>query len=256
MDTYNFQPLVGISGGLIRTNEWSPPVVGHRQSYVEAVLQAGGLPVVLPPLTDLRALRTLYERLDGVLLSGGDDIDPVRYGEAPHPRLGAVSPERDTAELLLARWAIADGTPLLGICRGLQVINVARGGTLWQDLPSDHPEGLDHYASATLRRWDAIDHPVALAEGSRLAGLLGTTAIGLSSLHHQAVKRLGAGLRAVGYAPDGVVEAIEGDGEAFVVGVQGHPETLWQATEPRWRWLFAAFVAAARPTARPALLAA
>lgn len=236
MDTYSFQPLIGISGGLVRTNEWSPPVVGHRQSYVEAVLQAGGLPVVLPPLTDPRALRGLYERLDGVLLAGGDDIDPVRYGEAPHPRLGAVSPERDTAELLLARWAFADGKPLLGICHGLQVINVARGGTLWQDLPSDHP--------------------VALAEGSRLAGLLGTTAVGLNSLHHQAVKRLGAGLRAVGYAPDSVVEAIEGEGQTFVMGVQGHPETLWQAAEPRWRKLFAALVAAARHTARPALLAA
>ena len=211
------------------------------------MLQAGGLPVLLPPLTDPRALRALYERLDGVLLAGGDDIDPARYGETPHPRLGAVSPERDTAELLLARWAFADGNPLLGICRGLQVINVARGGSLWQDLPSTHPESLDHYASATLRRWDVIDHTVALTEGSRLAGLLGTTAIGVNSLHHQAVKRLGIGLRAVGYAPGGMVEAIEGEDEAFVMGVQGHPETLWQAAEPRWSRLFAALVAAATP---------
>jgi len=231
-------------------------VVGHRQSYVEAVLQAGGLPVLLPPLTDPRALRGLYERLDGLLLAGGDDIDPIRYGKTPHPRLGAVSPERDTAELQLTRWAFADSKPLLGICCGLQVLNVARGGTLWQDLPSEHPEGLDHYASATLRRWDTIDHPVTLAEGSRLAGLLSTTTIGLNSLHHQAVKRLGSGLRAVGYAPDGVVEAIEGEGEAFVVGVQGHPETLWQVAEPRWRRLFATLVAAARQTAAPALRAA
>ena len=150
---------------------------------------------------------------------GGDDIDPARYGEAPHPRLGAVSPERDTAELLLARWAFTDGKPLLGICRGLQVINVARGGSLWQDLPSDHSGSLNHYASATLQRWGTIDHPITLAEGSRLAGLLGTTAIGVNSLHHQAVKRLGMGLRVVGYAPDSVVEAIEGEDEAFVVGV-------------------------------------
>jgi putative glutamine amidotransferase len=256
METYTFQPLIGISGGLVRTNEWSPPVVGHRQSYVDAVLQAGGLPVLLPPLTNPRALRALYERLDGVLLAGGDDIDPARYGEAPHPRLGAVSPERDTAELQLARWAFADGKPLLGICRGLQVLNVARGGTLWQDLPSEHPEGLDHYTSATLRRWDMVDHAVELDAGSRLAALLGTTAIGLNSLHHQAVKRLGAGLRAVGYAPDGVVEAIEGGGAAFVVGVQGHPETLWQATEPRWRRLFGGLIAAARHAPNPALLVA
>lgn len=244
MDAFANPPLIGISGALVQTNAWSPPVVGHRQGYVEAVLQAGGLPVLLPPLTDPRALRALYERLDGVLLAGGDDIDPSRYGETPHPKLGPVSPERDTAELQLARWAFADGKPLLGICRGMQVINVARGGTLWQDLPSDHPEGLDHYASATRRRWEAIVHPVKLAEDARLTRLLGATTIGFNSLHHQAVKRLGAGLRVVGRAPDGVVEAIEGDGEAFVAGVQGHPETLWQVTEPRWRRLFAAFVVA------------
>jgi putative glutamine amidotransferase len=245
MELHTFPPLIGISGGLIPTNAWSPSIVGHRRSYVEAVLQAGGLPVILPPLTDLRALRALYERLDGVVLAGGDDIDPIHYGEKPHPRLGAVSPERDAAEIQLARWAFADDLPLLGICRGAQMINVARGGTLWQDLPSALPTSLDHYASAALQRWDVMDHPITLNADSRLAGMLGTTAIGLNSLHHQAVKQLGAGLRAVGSAPDDVIEAIEADDAAFVVGIQGHPETLWQTAEPRWSRLFAAFTAAA-----------
>jgi putative glutamine amidotransferase len=135
----------------------------------------------------------------------------------------------------------------LGICRGLQVLNVAQGGTLWQDLPSQRPGALNHYASAELRRWDAVDLPIALNPDSQLTRLLGTSAINLNSLHHQAAREIGAGLHAVGHAPDGVVEAIEGAGEASVVGVQGHPETLWQQFEPRWSRLFAAFVAAATP---------
>ncbi len=243
------QPLIGISGGLVSNNDWSPPIVGHRRGYVDAVTQAGGIPVILPPLTDLSALHALYERLDGVLLAGGDDVDPAYYGEAPHPLLGRVTPERDTAELQLARWAVTDGKPVLGICHGMQVLNVALGGSLWQDIQVQLPGTLDHLVSAKHHRWDALDHTLKLTPDSQLAQLLGTTEIGLNSLHHQAVKEIGAGLRVVGRAPDGVIEAVEGIGAAFVNGVQGHPEQLWQAVEPRWRALFGAFVAAMRDIA-------
>lgn len=172
-------------------------------------------------------------------------MSPALYGEAPHPRLGAVQRERDSAELPLARWAAAEGKPLLGICRGIQVLNVALGGTLYQDLETQRPGPIDHEVSVKHECWDNLDHGLMLVDDSRLAELLGGTELAVNSLHHQAVKDLAPGLRIVGHAPDGVVEAVEGTNGHFIVGVQCHPETLWQATDSRWQNVFRAFVQAA-----------
>ncbi|MBO9310984.1 MAG: gamma-glutamyl-gamma-aminobutyrate hydrolase family protein [Chloroflexus sp.] len=235
-------PLIGISCGTFRDRDWCPPSYGHRQTYIDAVLQAGGAPLLIPPLLDAATLRTIYERLDGVLLAGGGDIAPNHYGDQPHERLGTIDPPRDLTELRLARWAAAEGKPLLGICRGVQLINVALGGSLYQDIPSQIDTTIDHNLSYTREDWTFLAHPIAIAADSRLAQMLGTTHLMINSLHHQAVRRVATGLRAVAWAPDGVIEALESEGPTFIIGVQGHPEALQATVDPRWQNLFAAFV--------------
>jgi putative glutamine amidotransferase len=238
-------PLIGICARLVSDEAWCPPLVGARKGYIDAVIAAGGVPLVLPPAEDLRVLRGMFDALDGILLTGGVDVAPALYGEQPHPRLGAVHAERDAAEVPLARWAATEGKPVFGICRGIQVLNVALGGTLYQDLPAQRPGDIDHEVSAKHECWTNLDHGMLLAQDSLLAGLLQTTSLEVNSLHHQAVKDIGSGLRVVGKASDGVVEAIEGTNGHFVVGVQCHPEELWQGADVRWRAIFRALVEAA-----------
>jgi putative glutamine amidotransferase len=190
--------------------------------YLDQVTEAGGIPVLLPPVPGIAAS---LARLDGLILTGGGDLDPASYGAQQHPRTGRVSPERDQAELELLADALAAGLPVLGICRGLQLLNVARGGTLRQHLPEDsgHAPG-----PGTFGR-----HPVRLAGGSLLASILSPangTAAGLTvpTAHHQAIDELGDGLTATAWSPDGVIEAAElapGPGRhPFTLGVQWHPE--------------------------------
>lgn len=250
------KPLIGISCGTFHDRAWCPPSFGHRKTYVDAILRAGGAPLLIPPVPDEEALRTLYERLDGVVFAGGGDIAPARYGAEAHPQLGTTDPLRDDAELPMARWAITDGKPVLGICRGIQVINVALGGTLYQDIPSELATELHHNLSYEQEDWALLAHPMHVAANSRLAHMLGVHSLPINSLHHQAVRDLGRGLRAVGWAPDGVIEAVEGMGEAFVVGVQCHPEALQATADPRWQAVFAAFVTSSAAYGSPAALAA
>jgi Predicted glutamine amidotransferases len=205
-------------------------------------LQAGGAPLLIPPLLDAATLRTIYERLDGVLLAGGGDIAPNHYGDQPHERLGTIDPPRDLTELRLARWAAAEGKPLLGICRGVHLINVSFGGSLYQDIPSQIDTTIDHNLSYTHEDWTFLAHSITIAADSRLARMLGTTHLMINSLHHQAVRRVATGLRAVAWAPDGVIEALESEGPTFIIGVQCHPEALQATVDPRWQHLFAAFV--------------
>ncbi len=165
-------------------------------------------------------------------------FDPARYGAAPHPLAAGIDPARDEAELALARWAVADGRPLFGICRGAQVLNVALGGTLYGDV-SDHPGALRHTYDRPAER----PHPVQVAEGSRLAELLGVPVLDVNSLHHQAVRAVAPGLRVAARAPDGLVEALELPAHPFALAVQWHPESLPDA--PEMQRLFAGLVAAA-----------
>lgn len=236
------KPLIGISCGTFHDRAWCPPSFGHRQTYVDAILRAGGAPMLIPPLQDETTLRAIYERLDGVLLAGGGDIEPRHYGHEPHEKLGLTDPLRDTAELPMARWAVADAKPLLGICRGVQVINVALGGTLYQDIPSEIASELRHNLSYEREDWTHMAHEMQLAPGSRFAALMGVRSMPINSMHHQAIKVIAPGLRAVAWAPDGVIEALEGAGPSFLLGVQCHPEALQAAADTRWQALFAAFV--------------
>ena len=191
---------------------------------VTELLPGGGLPTV--------------ERLDGLLLTGGVDVDPSLYGERPHAKLGRVERARDDLELALTREAAARGVPILGLCRGVQVLGVAFGGKVYQDLPSDLG------TSAHAAEGDAgARHRVRLAAGSRLREIIGQDEVEVNSFHHQAISVVASGLRAVAWAEDGVIEAVEGESGGFLLGVQWHPERMTES-EPARR-LFAAFVAAA-----------
>jgi putative glutamine amidotransferase len=207
--------------------------------YVRALVRAGAIPVVLPPLP-AEALPALIAPLAGVCLSGGPDLDPSAYGASPSPDLGPTEPGLDVFELEVARLADAAGLPIFGICRGCQALNVARGGTLHQHLPAVTDGSVDHRQTAP--GWEET-HAVTVESGSRLAGILGGVELRANSFHHQAVERLGAGLRAVAWAPDGTVEGIESEEDRLVLGVQWHAETLDRGG-PHHR-LFEALVAAA-----------
>jgi putative glutamine amidotransferase len=208
--------------------------------YLESVRRAGAEPVVLSNEEDPAAV---LDRVDGVLLTGGLDVDPALYGEAAHPTTN-VAPERDRFEIPLAKAAVERNVPLLAICRGVQVLNVAAGGTLVQDIPSTVTTDLNH--SIDLPK-DHQAHAVAIAPGSTLASALGAAAPAdtctVNSRHHQAVGTVADGFVASAVSPDGVVEAIERPASAFCVGVQWHPENFWRSGE--FAGLFDAFVAAA-----------
>jgi putative glutamine amidotransferase len=236
------RPLIGITCGTFHDKEWCPPVHGHRQTYIDAVVAADGAPFLFPLVDQLDVLRTLYERLDGVLLSGGCDVHPRHYGEEALPGLGVVDDLRDRVELQLARWAAEDGKPVFGICRGMQVLNVALGGSLYQDIPSQLETDLVHDSSYTTGNWTHLAHNLEIANDSKLAQLFSITAFPINSLHHQSLKVVAPELRPVGWAPDGVVELVEGTNGHFLVGVQCHPEVLQGEADPRWRVLFKEFV--------------
>jgi putative glutamine amidotransferase len=242
------RPLIGVTTSEVRRKKASHPLPqGDLQQpelalgvvYARAVDGAGGLPVVLPPLEDA-AVPALVDHLAGVCVSGGPDMDPAAYGAAPHPRLGPVEPELDAFELAVVRHADARGIPVLGICRGCQVLNVARGGTLHQHVPDVVAGSIAHRQTAPGME---TSHDIRIDRGSNLAEIVGPDDLDVNAFHHQAVDRLGRGLRAVAWAPDGIVEAIEGDGEALYLGIQWHVETLVHL--PRHARLFEALVAAA-----------
>lgn len=227
-----------------------PPLFLVSQDYCKAIIRAGGIPVLLPPLEEAE-IPHLFETLGGLLFTGGVDIDPQTYGESPHPLLGDVDAERDRFELALMRYALSHtDVPVLGVCRGLQLLNVALGGTLWQDLPSQRPSHVHH--SQRDHRYKAV-HPVRLAPDSTLASLL-PRVLAVNSLHHQGIRDLAPGLRPAAWSPDGVVEAAEVEGHPFRVAVQWHPENLAAASYPEFIALFERLIeeAARRARARTA----
>lgn len=213
------------------------------ETYIRAVQHVGGTPVVIPPTAMQADWVALLAHLDGLLLSGGGDIDPVLYGEESEPWMGQVDAERDFSELGLTREWLAMERPLLAICRGHQVLNVALGGTLYQDIAAHIPNALDHAYVAT-QPMETIAHSVTLDPGSRLATILGGTAFDVNSSHHQALKAIGDRLTVMGHAPDGVVEAVEILTHPFCISVQWHPEAMVKASTTMWP-LFEAFVQAA-----------
>jgi putative glutamine amidotransferase len=242
------RPLIGVTTSEVRsvdrpTEQGEPP---QREMtlglpYLKAVERAGGIPVVLPPM-EAEAIEPLLDHLGGVCLSGGPDIDPAGYEADPHSELGPTWPWLDAFELELARRADARGLPILGICRGAQAINVVRGGTLHQHLPDVTDGSIDHRQTAPASR---STHDVAVEAASAIGRALRSTTAAVNTFHHQAVDRLGSGLRAVGHAPDGVIEAIEATDRQHLRGVQWHAEGL--VNQPPHLALFAALVDAARP---------
>jgi putative glutamine amidotransferase len=236
------RPLIGVTtsemrhselGTLRRHGDPPHPEMALGMTYLRAVEAAGGLPVVLPPVA-VENVPALLERLDGICLSGGPDLDPEAYGAVTrHPELGPTEPSLDAFELAVARAADAAGLPLLGICRGAQTLNVSRGGTLHQ-----HVDGHRQAALGTVRT-----HSVTVEPGSRLAAITGGGSLEVNSFHHQAVDVAGAGLHVVAHAVDGTAEAIEDRGREMFLGVQWHAESL--ADRPEHGALFSALVHAA-----------
>lgn len=216
----------------------------QKRMYCEAVSACGALPIILPPQEDASRVMQVLSLLDGLLLAGGDDIDPAYYGEETLPSCGLITPIRDTWELPLCRAAVAQDMPLLGICRGIQVLNVALGGTLYQDLPTQKPcSPLVHQQTQPP---EEMTHLVSVQEGSQLHHLLGTTQLATNSHHHQAVKAIAETLVASAWSADQVIEAAERPASRFCVAVQWHPERLWHLPDGEMhRALFAAFVRAA-----------
>lgn len=217
------------------------------QKYVRALTAEGGIPWVVPLIQgDEATLRCIYERLDGVFLMGGVDMDPTHYGEERLPVCGQTDAARDWTELALTRWAVADHKPILGACRGIQVINVALGGTLYQDIATQCPlaQKHDYFPTANGYTRDLLVHEVRTRQTTRLARLLGTDPLPVNSMHHQGIKDLAPGLVPSVVADDGIIEGVEGMNGHFLVGVQWHPEELAEQQAPQRR-LFAAFIEAA-----------
>jgi putative glutamine amidotransferase len=245
------RPLIGIPAQTLQAIDGIPEGLPHswvmNSRYYQATAAAGGAPVMIPLFDeDLATLRALYDRLDGILLAGGVDMDPCTFGDAPHPKLGRTDPARDAVEIALARWAVDDRKPILGLCRGLQVMNVALGGTLFQDIEAQVPGALkhDYYPTAGFER-DHPAHLVAIADGSRLAAAFGVPDVTVNSMHHQAVREVAPALHVSARAPDGLIEAVESGTDHFLVGVQWHPE-MFEPSDPRTRRLFRDFITAAQ----------
>jgi len=243
------RPVIGVTTQTLQVIDGIPPALPHsvvmNQRYYEAAAAAGAAPVLIPLLDDEDVLRSVYEACDGILIPGGVDMDPATYGEAAHEKLGNIDPDRDRVELTLARWAIEDGKPMLGLCRGLQVINVAAGGTLYQDIEAQYPDAIkhDYFPTYGFTR-DHVAHTVTVEEHSRLRTLVDVADVPVNSMHHQGVKAVGAGLIACARSADGLVEAVESPNGRFCIGVQWHPE-VFDVNDPHTRGLFRGFVQAA-----------
>jgi putative glutamine amidotransferase len=244
--TQTLQAIDGIPEGLPRS--W---VMNYR--YFTALAQVGAVPIMVPLLTsDDDALRVMYERLDGIFLAGGVDVDPASYREDRLDVCGRTDPDRDQIELQLTRWALEDGKPLLGVCRGLQVVNVACGGSLYQDVaPAERFIKHDYFPDQGYAR-DFLAHDVSVEPGSRLARIFQAPVIRVNSMHHQGIEKLGRHLEATIHSPDGLIEGIEGVRDTFVLAVQWHPEVLIEA-DAGARRLFSEFTEAAGSFAAEAL---
>jgi putative glutamine amidotransferase len=212
------------------------------QAYIAPIYQAGGCPVLIPLGGPVEAYAQLVQRLDGVLFTGGGDVHPAAYGSQPHPKVGYVDEDRDRVEIATMHLAVERRLPILGVCRGLQVMNVAMGGTLFEDIAEQRPGSLEHDYSPGYPR-NYLAHPVDIQSGSLLAQVLGVQQVDVNSLHHQAVRRLAGGVIPTAFSSDGLIEALELPGYPFGLAVQWHPE--WLREHLVMRALFTAFIGAA-----------
>ena len=235
--------IVGILGSTSEATADSGPRQYLNRAYVWAVENAGGIPVMLPVTRDPEIVPRYLSVIDGLLLSGGVDVAPACFGEAPHPQLGTVDEDRDMTELPLIRQALAQDMPLFAICRGIQSLNVALGGTLYQDIPSQAPSAIHHQQSDIGIPRSRTSHSVRIVSDSRLYHIVGREEMQINSFHHQALKQVADGLVVTAYAPDEIIEAAESPTHRYVVAVQFHPEETAPNDLPS-RQLFEAFIAA------------
>lgn len=233
-------PVIGITSGRSR-NEYDQTIMTITEAYTRAIMDAGGIPVVIPTIENRDDRQAAYSKLEGVLFSGGGDIAPLRYGADPHPSIADVDEVRDALELEFLGWAVEDEKPFLGICRGLQLMVVGLGGTLFTHLPDQLPGALHHGNPAHMRH--DLTHEIVLRQDSRVAEIMGERTLRVNTHHHQGARDIGPRLRAVGAASDGLVEAIELPAHPFGLGVQWHPE--WLTDMEPTRRLFRRFVDAA-----------
>ena len=238
------RPLIGIPCFSTERSDSLRPVYANNQTYVRAIERAGGVPLLLPPFELAESREAALAALDGLLLTGGGDLDPAYYGEEKLPQCHAPESERDAVEFAFTREALAERMPILGVCRGMQLLNVARGGNLIQDLATQRPQTARH---------DQLDHPrtlrahgISLNPDSRLGQILGAPQTMVNSLHHQAVDRPGEGVEIVAWSEDGVAEAMELRDYPFALAVQYHPEELVADDDEGSARLFRAFVDACR----------
>lgn len=235
-------PLIGITS-FTHLNQYGYPMNAVMSAYIQAVACAGGSPLLIPLGLEDQAYWTIFERLDGILFTGGGDVHPDRYGGQEHTRVGDVDAERDRVELWLAQAVVDQDKPFLGICRGCQVLNVALGGTLYEDIQDQKDDALKHDYYPDIPR-NLLAHDIQINPDSRLAGILESTNTQVNSLHHQAVRQLASRLTPSAHAPDGILEAYELPNHRFGLAVQWHPE--WLQEHAPMRKLFEAFVQAAK----------
>ncbi len=243
------RPVIGIA------TQTLPGVPGERQpcwlmgrSYIEELRKVGAVPWLIPLIPhDSETLQEIFARLDGVFITGGVDVDPRSYGEEKLPLCGATDPDRDVVEIALLQHALNRRLPVFAVCRGIQILNVACGGTLYQDVTAQVPAALKHDFFPTPQQPSRkfLAHDVAVKPGSRLSHILGDAVVPVNSMHHQAIKELAPNLAPTAHAPDGIIEGVEGTAEQYLVAVQWHPEELTE-TQPGQARLFSTFADAAR----------
>jgi len=217
------KPLIGITSTIVSL---TPPYRGAYVAdvYFTGIAKAGGTPIIIPLVEEEDVWQDILGRVDGIIFTGGSDIHPLTYGEDVHPKIGELYPMRDRVELMAAQYALKLDKPVLGICRGCQLLNVAMGGTLYQDINSQRENSFLHMQTAPR---DEGTHYVSLDQDSRLARIFQAKRILTNSFHHQAIKTLAPGLKKVAEANDGIIEAFESLMHTFVMGIQFHPEMMW-----------------------------
>ena len=234
-------PVIGVTT-YYGKNQKGLPIVALLKAYVDAVVHQGGIPVLIPSSLPGEGHQTLLDKLDGVLFTGGGDISIDKYKGLPHPRIHGVDEDRDTLELSMLNFCLKSEKAFLGICRGIQLIAIGTGGTLFSHIEEQMTGALQHDYSKNFPR-TFLAHKIRVEKGTQLAEILGETEIEVNSLHHQGVRSIGAKLKTAAYASDGLIEAIEIPGHPFGVAVQWHPE--WLTDQESSRRLFKAFISAA-----------
>ena len=235
-------PIIGITS-YRQDDDKGLPVLSLGEAYVKAISQVGGLPVLIPLGILQSEIKALITHLDGILLSGGGDVAPALFGAEDHPEVISVDPDRDRVEIQLVQMGIEKGLPFLGVCRGIQILNVALGGTLYTHIP-DQLDGAVHHPYIPGKPRDYLAHDVRIEPNSLLSEILSQSQVMVNSMHHQGIARLATGLRPAAYAPDGLIEAVELENYRFGLGVQWHPECLTQYES--MRAVFRYFVEASR----------